>query len=378
MFSFDRKSSRGRLLALSACSTLALLLSACESSGGLRVAGVGSGMPGAGSGSGSGSGTDTSGGSTSGGGATGGSGTGSSGSGNGGTGTGTGTGTGGTGSGTGGTTTTAGLLQQVSPVLTTAGNAVLGVSDGQGNVTTPIATALPVAQPVTGTITRVLNDTGTVLVDAGAGRTLLLQGAQGVVGDLVSIDIGGRTVTNGLDGTTGAIGIGVLGDTPPTGTLASLGVLDAGNTALATVNGIADVRVTNVTSSTGGIADNLLNVALGGNQLLGSGDPALVNANLLPNGISSTGAGNATGVLAPVTSAVETVGTGVASTVQGVTGSALSSLGVSAGTTATAGTTANAGAGATATANPGGLLAPVTGTVSNGVNTLTGGLNLSR
>lgn len=257
-------------------------------------------------------------------------------------------------------------------MLTTAGNAVLGVSDGQGNVTTPIATALPVAQPVTGTITRVLNDTGTVLVDAGAGRTLLLQGAQGVVGDLVSIDIGGRTVTNGLDGTTGAIGVGVLGDTPPTGTLASLGVLDAGNTALATVNGIADVRVTNVTSSTGGIADNLLNVALGGNQLLGSGDPALVNANLLPNGINSTGTGNATGVLAPVTSAVETVGTGVASTVQGVTGSALSPLGVSAGTTA------NAGAGATATANPGGLLAPVTGTVSNGVNTLTGALNLSR
>lgn len=356
MFSFDRKSSHGRLLALSACSTLALLLSACESSGGLRVASVGSGMPGAGSGSGSGSGTDTSGGSTSGGG-----GTGSSGS-----------GSGGSGSGTGGTATTAGLFQQVSPVLTTAGNAVLGVSDGQGNVTTPIATALPVAQPVTGTITRVLNDTGTVLVDAGAGRTLLLQGAQGVVGDLVSIDIGGRTVTNGLDGTTGAIGVGVLGDTPPTGTLASLGVLDAGNTALATVNGIADVRVTNVTSSTGGIADNLLNVALGGNQLLGSGDPALVNANLLPNGINSTGTGNATGVLAPVTSAVETVGTGVASTVQGVTGSALSPLGVSAGTTA------NAGAGATATANPGGLLAPVTGTVSNGVNMLTGALNLSR
>lgn len=363
MFSFDRKSSHGRLLALSACSTLALLLSACESSGGLRVASVGSGMPGAGSGSGSGSGTDTSGGSTSGGG-----GTGSSGSGSGGS----GSGTGGTGSGTGGTTTTASLFQQVSPVLTTAGNAVLGVSDGQGNVTTPIATALPVAQPVTGTITRVLNDTGTVLVDAGAGRTLLLQGAQGVVGDLVSIDIGGQTVTNGLDGTTGAIGVGVLGDTQPTGTLASLGVLDAGNTALATVNGIADVRVTNVTSSTGGIADNLLNVALGGNQLLGSGDPALVNANLLPNGISSTDTGSVTGVLAPVTSAVETVGTGVASTVQGVTGSALSPLGVSAGTTA------NAGAGATATANPGGLLAPVTGTVSNGVNTLTGALNLSR
>src|SRR3546814_18582966 len=74
---------------------------------------------------------------------------------------------------------------------------------------------------------------GTVLVDAGAGRTLLLQGAQGVVGDLVSIDVGGRTVTHGLDGTTGANGAGVLGDTQPTGTLASVGGLNAGNTALA-------------------------------------------------------------------------------------------------------------------------------------------------
>src|SRR3546814_11427378 len=108
------------------------------------------------------------------------------------------------------------------------------------------------------------------------------QDGQGVVVDLVSIEVGGLTVTNGLDGTTGAIGAGVLGDTQPTGTLASVGVLNAGNTALATVNGIADVRVTNVTSSTGGIADHLLNVALGGNQLLGSGDPALVNPHLPP------------------------------------------------------------------------------------------------
>src|SRR3546814_11386230 len=100
---------------------------------------------------------------------------------------------------------------------------------------------------------------------------------------------------------------------------------------------MADVRGTNVPYSPGGIADNLLNVALGGNQLRGSGDPALVNANLLPNGITPTGTGSATGVLAPVTSAVETVGAGVTSAVQGVTGGALSPLGVSAGTPATAG-----------------------------------------
>ncbi len=377
--SFNQKSSQGRLLALSACSTLVLLLSACESSGGFRVASVGT--PGAGSGSsgsgsaGTGSDTGGTGGGTSSGGTAGGSGGGSgAGSGTGGTGTGTGTGGtgagGGTGTGTGGGTTTASALQQLSPVLTTAGNAVLGVADAQGNVTTPIATALPVTQPVTGTITRVLTDTGTVLVDAGAGRTLLLQGAQGVVGDLVSIDLGGRTVTTGLDGTTGAIGAGVLGDTQPTGTIATLGVLNAGNTALATVNGIADVQVTNVTSPTGGLADNLLNVALGGNQLLGSGDPALVNANILPAGVPTPGTGTTGGLLAPVSGVVDAVG----STVQNVTGGALAPIGVSADASASGGTTASADA----TASPGGLLAPVTGTVSGTLNTLTSGLNLTR
>src|SRR3546814_17079022 len=98
---------------------------------------------------------------------------------------------------------------------------------------------------------------GTVLVDAGAGRTLLLQGAQGVVGDLVSIDVGGRTVTNGLDGPTGAIGAGVMGDTQPTGTLASVGVLNAGNTALATGHGLTYARVTNLTHPTRTTATNL-------------------------------------------------------------------------------------------------------------------------
>jgi hypothetical protein len=361
-------------MTLAACSAVALLLSACESTGSSRFAGVGAGNPGSGSGSGGGSGGGTDGG---------------AGGGSGGSGGGTGGGTGGTGGGTGsgsgsgpGNVVTA-ALEQVSPVLVTAGNAVLGVSDGQGGLTTPIATALPVAQPVTGTITRILNDTGTVLVDAGEGRTLLLQGAQGVVGDLVTIDVGGRNVTNGLNGTAGAIGVGVLGGTQPVGTVASVGVLNAGNTALATVNGLANVSVTNVTAPTGGVANNLLNVALGGNQLLGTGDPALVNASLLPGGLALPGTGSgglpATG---PVTGTVGAVvqsatgllgGTGatgaLGSTVQQVTGSVLAPIGVSAGAT-----TGGAQAGAGATASPGGLLAPVTGAVGGVVGGLTGGL----
>lgn len=368
MTAADRKSCFGRVLAVTACSTAALLLSACESSGGLRFASVGS-SPGAGSGgSGSGGGTSGTGSNTGG--------TGSGGSTGSGSGTGSGTGGSGTGSGTGsgsGSTTT---LGQLSPAITTAGNAVLAVSDAQGNVTTPIATALPVTQPVTGTITRVLDDTGTVLVDAGQGRNLLLQGMQGVVGDVLSIDVGGQTLTTGLDGTSGAVGVGVLGGTQPTGTLATVGVLNAGNTALATVNGIADVRVTNITSPTGGIADNLLNVALGGNQLIGSGDPALINANVLPGGTALPTSGITSGVLAPVTSTVSSV-TGIAPVVDSVTSTALTPVSLSAD--ASAGTTAQTGA--DATVSPTGALSPVTGTITNTVsgtlNTVGSALNLT-
>ncbi|WP_242126612.1 hypothetical protein [Sphingobium sp. Sx8-8] len=370
----DRKSSLAAILAVTACSAASLMLSACESTGGARFASVGS--PGAGSGGGSGGQSGGTGSETGGGSGTGGSGSGGSGSGSGG---GAGSGSGG-GSG-GGSSGASGALGQLSPVLTTAGNAVLAVSDAQGNVTTPVATALPITQPVTGTITRILDDAGTVLVDAGQGRTLLLQGAQGVVGDVLSIDVGGRTVTTGLDGTSGAIGLGVLGDTQPTGTLASAGVLNAGNTALATVNGVADVRITNITSPTGGIASNLLNVALGGNSLIGNGDPALINANVLPGGAG----GVSGGALAPVTSTVSSVvGTagnlvaGATPAVENVTSTALGPIGVAAG--AGAGGTAEAGAGAAV--SPGGVLAPVTGTVTNTVtgtlNTVGGALNLNR
>lgn len=371
--SSDQTARRSALATLTACSALMLVLSACESSGGTRIATVGASNPGSGSGgsgsgsggggTGGGSGTGTDGGSGAGGG---------TGGGTGGSGTGGGTGSGGTGSG--GATSAA--LGQLSPVLVTAGNAVLGVSDGQGSVTTPVAAALPLLQPVTGTITRVLTDTGTVLVDAGEGRTLLLQGAQGVVGDLVSIDVGGRTVIEGLNGTTGAIGVGVLGNTQPVGTVATVGVLNAGNSVLADVNGIADVRVTNITSPTGGVASNLLNVALGGNQLLGNGSPAVIEANVLPGGLPTAGAGGTGGLLAPVTSVVNGVTSntsGLTSTVQQVAGQALAPVGVAAGAT-TGGTSAGAGA----TASPGGLLAPVTGVVSGTLNSLTGGLNLTR
>ncbi|MBB6123979.1 hypothetical protein [Sphingobium subterraneum] len=360
---------QGPLPIMAACSALALLLSACETSGSGRIASVGTPPPGSGSGGGT---ADNESGSGSGGG--GGTGTGngdgaSSGGGSGGSGGSTGGGTAGGGSGqSGGGGSLPAIAQPVTPVLVAAGNAVLGVADGQGNITTPIATALPVTQPVTGTITRVLTDTGTVLVDAGEGRTLLLEGARGVVGDVVSINLAGQTVITGLDGTTGAIGVGALGNTQPVGTVASLGVLNAGNTALASVNGLADVRVTNVTASSGGVAGDLLNVALGGNQLLGSGNPALINASVLPSTTPIVGAGGTGSVLGSVGS---TVSSGVGS-VGSVAGSVGATLGAGGAATANVGSGgASVGAvGAAGAAAGGSVLAPVTGTLSGIGNTL--------
>ena len=376
-------------LTIGMCAALALTLSACESSGNLRLGSIGT--PGSGGASGNDGGSGSGGtGNTGGSGNTGGTG------GTGGTGN-----TGGTG-GTGGTGTTptnsggpinAAVTDVAGPVLVTAGNAVLGVSNGSGTVLTPVATALPVAQPVTGTITKILTDTGTVLVDAGQGRALLVEGLVGVVGDVVNINVGDKAVTTPLGGGLGAVGLGVLGDTQPTGSIATAGVLNAGNTVLASVNGLADVRVSNVTAPTGGASGDLLNVALGGNQLLGSGDPGLINANLLPGGLPAVGqTGGTAGILSPVTQTVETLtggGTsgGLVETVSGVVGSTpILGGGASAGASGSVDGSAGGGgllsgvtttltgtvSGGSTVESGGGLLSPVTGTVQGVTGTVEG------
>jgi len=362
--SFSRSS-----LTIGTCAALMFALSGCESAGGLRVGGIGT--PGSGSTADSGGGSGSGGGGTT-------ADAGGSGSAGGGAGAGAGAGAGGSaGGGTqaGGSTggTGSGTKQAVAgPALVTAGNAVLGVSNGQGGVLTPVATALPVAQPVTGTITKVLNDTGTVLVDAGQGRTLLVEGARGVAGDVLTINVGDRAVTSPLGGGQGAIGAGVLGNTQPGGTIASAGVLNAGNSVLADVNGVAGVRVSNVTASTGGISGDLVNAALGGNQSLGgANNPALINANLLPNGVPAVGQPGVSGLTTPVTQAVGNV----ASNVTGNSGVGATVNGAANGTVAGtpvlgtgAGANAGANAGVTNSAANGGLLGPVATTVNGAVN----------
>ncbi|WP_206240022.1 hypothetical protein [Novosphingobium terrae] len=367
--------SRWMASTMAAAAGMLLSLSACAGDSHLAYGSVGT--PG---GTGS-SGSDGSGGGTGGSGNTGGSGS-------------TG-GSGGTG-GTGGTQTAASsdvqtVLAQAGPALVTAGNASLGLASGVDGATTTLASAVPITAPITGTVTRVLGDTGQVLVDTGNGKTLLLDGVQKVVGDAVTINLGNQAVTTSADGTPGAVGLSVLSPTQAQGTLASAGVLTSGQVATANVNGVANVAVANVTAPGGGLSNQLLNVAVADHQILGSGDPALINANLL-SGAAGSGLTSGGAVLTPVTSLLTNVTnggltnggtatggllkpvTGLVGTVAGTTTAATTPATVNAGATATAGNTTATG---TLTGTTTGLLKPVTTAVGNTVSTLTGGTLLS-
>jgi hypothetical protein len=274
------------------------------------------------------------------------------------------------------------VLAQAGPALVTAGNATLGLASGVDGATTTLASAVPLTGPITGTVTRVLGDTGQVLVDTGNGKTLLLDGVQKSVGDVVTINLGNQGVTSSADGTPGAVGLSVLSPTQAQGTLASANVLTSGQVATANVNGVANVAVANVTAPGGGLSNQLLNVAVADHQILGSGNPALINANLLSGaagggaltpvtnlvgGVTGgTATGTAGGLLTPVT--------GLVSNVVNTAGATATPASVNAGATATA---ANTTATGTATGTVAGLLTPVTSTVSNTVGALTNGTLLT-
>lgn len=250
--------SKVRTVSLLGGAAILISLSACESSGGTRFASVGSSQPaGSGTGSGGSGAADGSGSTTTGGGTT---------------------STGGSTASGGATVTTQGLLPAA---LVTSGNALLGVGGTVG--ATGSAT---VAAPITGTVARVLDSTGQTLVETGTGEQLLVSGLAGKVGDAVSIL------------PTAIVGAGV------NGTGASASTTPAGNSVLATVNGVPGVTVSGLTgapplaSSLGsGLAStNVAGTTLGnGAGLLGAGvlapAPAagsVATATVLPGGTTGT------------------------------------------------------------------------------------------
>ncbi len=241
---------RSRIVMVSA---LALTLSACGSSGAYRIASIGD-VPGGVTGD---SGGGTGGGGTSDGGGTSGGGTGSGGTGGGGTGTG-GTDTGTGGAGTGGIGTAA--VGPLGTVLVSAGNATIGLAGKHNALAETVNHTLPVATPVTGTVTGVLAKTGQTLVDLGSGRTAVLNSAKGILGEVVTLNLGSGNVVGASKGSS-LLGVGVLSATPASGSLASVnlgtgaagGGLTGGLAGGGTGGGVVNTVATTVNGVVGGV-----------------------------------------------------------------------------------------------------------------------------
>ena len=297
-------------------------LSACDSSGGMRVAGVGqmpptpddgaaggdgsggSGNGGSGSGSGSGSGGSTSAGGSGAGGSGGSSG---GGGGTGGGGTGTGTGTGGMTSGLlanlpiGGVVGPDGLADTgllantgnpsntgaIGTVLVTAGNAVLGVNGQTPTLVQAVDTAVPGSVPIAGTVSRLIGSTGQALVDTGSGKTYLVDGLTAAVGEAVSLNVLNKDVLPGSG--TQLVGASVLSTTQNSGSLATVGVDSAGNIVKAVATPLGTDNATLVSAvvpgSTGGLTGatgQLVGATAGTTPVLGtSGVTPVIGASVL-------------------------------------------------------------------------------------------------
>lgn len=224
-------------------STTALLAAACSGSGGYRFASIGD-VPGGTADGGSGGDTASSGGSSTSGG---GNGTSSGGSG-GATGS-----SGGSGSGSG--------AAGAGSLLASAGNAVIGTAGLVDHATTPIGGKVPVLVPVSGTVVAVLRDTGQTVVKLGSGQRVTLASAKGIIGEVVKLDLGSRTVLSSSSGRTSLIGASLLSPANGVGSLAGVNV---GNThPVATVLQGGTGTLAHGTTSTGGVHSVVSGVTAG-------------------------------------------------------------------------------------------------------------------
>lgn len=289
-----------RIVLLSSAALLVSTLSACSSEGGTRLGSVG--IPTGSSGGDGSTGTGSAG-----------DGSGTTGTGSGGDGTtatgGTGTGDTGTSGGTAGTGSTGDSgsgssqgAQGLGQVLVTAGNAVMDVGSGVGGVLTPVNATLPATTPITGSIINTDKDLGQTLVDVGNGKQVLVKGLLGAIGDTVAITGLNTAITSPTTGSP-IIGLGALSNSQPVGTVATLGVLTDGKTATATINGVANQLIQEVTPGT---LTNLAklqvaNTTLGtaANPLVGvsalsstAANGQLVSATVLPTNGGNTATAN--------------------------------------------------------------------------------------
>ena len=233
-------------------------------------------------------------------------------------------------SGSGGTSSAS--LGVAGPILVTAGNAVL---TGSGTIAgaTPDAAGL---QLVSGTVTRVLDGTGTALIDLGNGQSAVARVAGATVGSVINVatPAGSLLPTNGQ---TGAVGVALLTPDPAKGTVAALSVLPTVNGAQLASALTGGSSLTGAIAATTGALDltgqtslvqaNLANLSVGGGNpalAVNALSPAtttgtLATATLLPTaGGGAVGAvtGTAAGIATPAVATVQSATGGVT----GVTG----------------------------------------------------------
>lgn len=214
----------------------ALMITACSSTGSYRVASIGDVQSGTGTATGDADG---------------------SGNGSGNAGTGTGTGNSGTGN-TGGQTSTGSGIG--SGVLVSAGNAVIGLAGKHDTLAGTVNGALPLAMPVTGTVTAVLRDTGQTLVRLGSGQTVALNSVTGIVGEVVKLDLGSKTVVSAADGSS-LLGVGLLSPTAVSGTLASVNVATGASSPASGAVGNVVGTVANVVNNPTAVVSAVTTVA---------------------------------------------------------------------------------------------------------------------
>ncbi len=237
-------------------SSLALSLAACESSGGIRSAGVGSASSRNAAPADETASTDTSGGAS-----------------------GSASGGGAAGSASSGTQGSSGIGTPIdrSPVLVTAGNALLDAT-GRGNAARgPLNENAPNSAPVTGTVTQLLASTGQALVRSGDGSSYLVDGLRAAPGSAVTIGAGAGTLVGG-PGSNPLLGVNVLNPTPTSGSLATLNGGTNGN--LLSANVPANGALATTPGAASGATGGLINANANGSQVLGSG-PSTIGASVL-------------------------------------------------------------------------------------------------
>ena len=121
----------------------------------------------------------------------------------------------------------ANALPIVSGVLVSAGETVGSLGSTATRLVEVVDASTPGAIPLTGTVAKVLENTGQALVKTGKGESYLVDGLTAAPGDLVNLTVGNAGVL-GTSAQSPLIGASVLAANQQTGSLLTVGAASGG------------------------------------------------------------------------------------------------------------------------------------------------------